>query len=75
MTLYRNMGKADRSIRIALAIIIALLYFSGVISGVLAIILGVVSLIFIATSMVSFCPMYVPFKWNTSEKKKDEKIV
>ncbi|MGF1639262.1 MAG: DUF2892 domain-containing protein [Cyclobacteriaceae bacterium] len=68
MTIYRNMGKSDKVIRISLAIIVALLYFSGVISGLLAIILGIVSLIFIATSLVSFCPLYAPFRINTGAK-------
>jgi len=60
-----NMGNLDRIIRTALAIVFAFLYFSGVVSGTLGIILLVLGAVFILTSLVSFCPLYIPFKINT----------
>ncbi|MFM7856155.1 MAG: DUF2892 domain-containing protein, partial [Flammeovirgaceae bacterium] len=54
------MGKEDRIIRVMAAIVVAALYFTGVISGVVAVILVVVAGVFIATSLVSFCPLYLP---------------
>ncbi len=48
----KNMGTVDRGIRIALAIIVAILYFTGKISGIAAIILGVFAIVFVITSMV-----------------------
>jgi len=66
----KNMGNLDRIIRIAAAVIIGILYASHVINGTVAIILGVVALIFIATSFVSFCPLYAPFKLSTYKVKK-----
>lgn len=66
----KNMGNLDRIIRIAAAVIIGILYASNVINGTVAIILGVVALIFIATSFVSFCPLYAPFKLSTYKVKK-----
>ena len=66
----KNMGNLDRIIRIAAAVIIGILYASNVINGTVAIILGVVALIFIATSFVSFCPLYAPFNLSTYKVKK-----
>jgi DUF2892 family protein len=61
----KNMGTADRVIRILAAIGIAMLYFTGSIGGVLAIVLGVVGIVFLATSLVGFCPAYVPLGIST----------
>ncbi len=52
------MGSADRIIRLLIVAVIIVLYFTNVISGTLAIILGVVAAIFLLTSLVSFCPLY-----------------
>jgi hypothetical protein len=60
-----NMGIADRLIRTAIALSIIALYFTGIISGVVAIIGIVLSLILLATSMISFCPLYKPFNFST----------
>lgn len=61
----KNMGSADRIIRVIIGLVIATLYFMEIISGTLAIILGVVAAIFILTSLVSFCPLYLPFGLST----------
>jgi hypothetical protein len=63
-----NMGLLDRGIRTALAILVGVLYFSGQISGVAAIILGVLAIVFLLTSLISFCPLYAPFKLSTKGK-------
>lgn len=65
----KNMGTVDRVIRILLAIVIAILYFTHAISGTLAIVLLIVAGIFIVTSFISFCPLYLPFGINTGKKK------
>jgi hypothetical protein len=65
------MGLSDRVIRILLAVIVAVLYFTNQISGTVAIILGLFAVIFLLTSFVSFCPLYVPLKLST---KKPEKV-
>jgi hypothetical protein len=54
----KNMGSLDRIIRIALAVIIAILYFANVISGTWAIILGILALVFLVTGLVGVCPLY-----------------
>ncbi|MEI6877130.1 MAG: DUF2892 domain-containing protein [Spirochaetota bacterium] len=65
----KNMGTIDRIVRVILAAVVAVLFFTGQISGVAAIILGVIAVIFVLTSLVSFCPLYFPFKISTAKKK------
>jgi Na+(H+)/acetate symporter ActP len=66
----KNMGTIDRSIRIIAAIVIALLYFTNQITGTAAIILCVIAVAFLLTSVVAFCPMYLPFKFSTKKEEK-----
>lgn len=54
----KNMGSADRVIRLIAAAIFAFLYFSGTVSGTLGIVLVVLAAVFTLTSLVSFCPLY-----------------
>ncbi|MEH0153301.1 DUF2892 domain-containing protein [Limibacter armeniacum] len=54
----KNMGIADRIIRIVIAAIIAVLYFTGTVTGTLGIVLIVLASVFVLTSLVSFCPLY-----------------
>jgi hypothetical protein len=61
----RNMGTIDRIVRVVVAIIILVLHFTGVISGTLAIILLILSAVFILTSFISVCPLYLPFGIST----------
>jgi K+-transporting ATPase A subunit len=68
-----NMGKFDRVFRIIVALVIAALYFNGIISGTLAIILMILAAVFVLTSFVGVCPLYLPFGLST--KKKDTKAV
>jgi uncharacterized membrane protein YtjA (UPF0391 family) len=65
----KNMGTADRIIRIIVAVIIGALYYSDKISGTAAIIALVVAGIFILTSFISFCPLYFPFGIKTNKTK------
>jgi hypothetical protein len=64
-----NMGTIDRVMRIIAAVVIAALYFTNMISGILAIILLVFAAVFILTSFISFCPLYVPFGLSTKKKE------
>jgi hypothetical protein len=65
----KNMGGLDRILRASVAIIIIALYFVHVISGTIAIIGLVLSGIFLLTSFISFCPLYLPFGIDTREDK------
>ncbi|MCX6145192.1 MAG: DUF2892 domain-containing protein [Ignavibacteriales bacterium] len=64
----KNMGTVDRSIRVLLALIVAVLYFTNQISGTAAIVLGLFAVIFLITSFMAFCPLYVPFKISTKKE-------
>lgn len=61
----KNMGNADRIIRLIVAVIIAVLYFTGNISGTLGIVLGVIAVAFVLTSAIGWCPLYVPLGIRT----------
>jgi K+-transporting ATPase A subunit len=61
----KNMGSADRVIRILIALAVAVLYFTGKISGTLAIVLGVFAIVFVVTSLAGRCPAYLPFVLST----------
>ena len=69
----KNMGSADRVIRVMLAALVVVLYFMQVISGTTAIILLVLATVFVLTSLVSFCPLYLPFGLSTLRKKMNAK--
>jgi hypothetical protein len=64
-----NMGGVDKIIRIVVALIITALYFTNIISGVLGIVLIVLSGVFVLTSLIGFCPLYTLFGVNTCAKK------
>lgn len=65
----RNMGNADKAIRLIIALVIGGLYFTGTITGTLGIVLVALSAIFVLTSLVSVCPLYLPFGISTCKKK------
>ena len=64
------MGRVDKIIRVLLAVAVGVLYFIGLISGTVAIILGILAIVFLLTSLVSFCPLYFPFNLSTRKKRK-----
>ncbi len=61
----QNMGTADRIIRVIIAALFAYLYFGGIVTGALGIVLLVLAVVFLATSVIAFCPLYLPFKFST----------
>jgi hypothetical protein len=69
MKLNKNMGSIDKVVRILAAIIFGYLYFSGIVTGILGIILLVLAVVFILTSLISFCPLYLPLKFSTVKKE------
>ena len=66
----KNMGTIDRTIRTVVALVIAALFFSRQISGTVAIVLGIVAGVFLLTSLVSWCPAYMPFGLSTRKEGK-----
>lgn len=65
----KNMGAMDKWVRVIIALIITILYFTDIIQGTLGYVLIALALIFLLTSVISFCPLYAPFKINTCKKK------
>ncbi len=65
----KNMGTIDKVIRILIAVVFAVLYFTNVITGTLGIILLVLAVVFVLTSAISFCPLYWPFGISTNKKQ------
>lgn len=65
----KNMGIADRVVRIIIAALVAVLYFTDIIGGTLGIVLLILAGVFLLTSLISFCPLYLPFRLNTRRRK------
>lgn len=65
----KNMGSADRIIRVIIAVIVGILYYTGTVSGTLGIVLLVLAGVFVLTSFISFCPLYAPFGLSTCSVK------
>ncbi|MFI5153758.1 MAG: DUF2892 domain-containing protein [Chitinophagales bacterium] len=66
----KNIGNVDRMVRVLLALVIAMLYFTKQINGTPAIILGLIAGILLVTGFVGTCPLYMLFKLNTKSKVK-----
>jgi hypothetical protein len=66
----KNMGTIDKAIRIAIALLLVILYFTSVLEGTLGIIALVVAAVFLLTSVISFCPLYTACGRSTCPKKK-----
>lgn len=64
-----NMGNTDKVIRILVAVVILVLYFTNQISGTLAIVGLVLSVVFMLTSLIGVCPLYLPFGISTKQKE------
>jgi hypothetical protein len=65
----KNVGSVDKIFRIILAAVVAILYFTGILSGTVGIVLLILAVILVLTSMISFCPIYFPFGISTAKKK------
>ena len=63
------MGSIDKVIRILVAVVFVVLYFTHVISGTLGIILLILAAVFVVTSILGFCPLYLPFGLSTNKKE------
>ena len=64
-----NMGSIDRALRVLAAVAIGILYFANQITGMAAVILGIIAVVFLLTSVAGFCPLYMPLKLSTIKKK------
>lgn len=66
----KNLGTADRIIRLVIAAIVAVLFASNIITGTLGVILMIVAGVFALTSVISFCPIYFSLKLKTNPSTK-----
>jgi len=65
----KNRGNIDKVIRILVAVVFVVLYFTHVISGTLGIILLILATVIVVTSILGFCPLYLPFGLSTNKKE------
>ena len=65
-----NMGSTDKIVRIIIAAIVAYLYFTNAITGTLGLVLLVFAVVFVLTSLISFCPLYSIFGISTCPVEK-----
>jgi hypothetical protein len=66
-----NMGTVDRIVRVVLAVVLAVLYFTGQVTGIAAVIIAILTIVLLATSALGFCPVYAPFGFSTKKKVKE----
>jgi hypothetical protein len=65
----KNMGSTDKTIRILFAVVVAILFYTKTVEGTLALVLGILATVMLATSFISFCPLYLPFGLSTRKIK------
>ena len=68
----KNMGNADRIIRIVIAAVLGILFYQGIIAGTPGIVLLVLAGVFVVTGFVGFCPLYAPFGLSSCSVKDDK---
>jgi hypothetical protein len=68
----KNVGNLDKVIRILLALVIIILYWTNLITGTVVLILGLIAIILLLTSFLSFCPLYTFLKISTCKKNEKE---
>ena len=67
MNIQKNMGRADRSIRFVVGLVLIVLYFMDIISGTVGTIGLVFAIVLLGTSLVGVCGLYLPFQYKTCE--------
>lgn len=68
-----NIGPSDKLVRLALAVLLIVLFYKEIVTGTLGIVLLVVALLLTVTSLINFCPLYKIFKIDTLKKKESAK--
>lgn len=61
----RNMSNTDRIVRVIVAALFAYLYFAGIVTGGVGVVLLALAGVFTLTALIAFCPLYAPFKFST----------
>lgn len=68
MKMTKNVGSADKAVRILLAVLFAVLIITNAVSGWLAVVLGIFAVVFLFTALLNFCPIWLALKVNTIKK-------
>lgn len=63
-----NVGRTDQIVRIILAALLLIAYFTDYVTGTMGIVALVLAVVFIVTAYVRFCPIWFGFKVNTCKK-------
>lgn len=63
-----NLHSFDRIGRMLFAAVVAVLFYTGIISGTTAIVLGILAIVLLLTSLINFCPLYAVFGISTKPK-------
>jgi hypothetical protein len=66
----KNMGNADKIIRVLIALVLGALYFTGTLGGTVGYVALALGGVFILTSAIGFCPLYTLFGISTCPAKK-----
>jgi len=61
----KNIGSADRIVRILAAVVVGILILTGTLTGAAAIVLGIVGAVLLVTALVSVCPLYMLLGMST----------
>ena len=62
----KNIGKSDKIVRVLIAVLFTVLFLNQLVTGVMGVILVILAGVFLLTSVVGTCPLYLPFKINTN---------
>ncbi len=65
-----NVGTLDRVVRVALAVLFSILYFTGTVSGIAGIVLLILGGVLLVTAVVGTCGLYALFGISTCAVKK-----
>lgn len=65
----KNIGKSDKIVRVLIAVLFTVLFLNQVVTGIMGVILVILAGVFLLTSVIGTCPLYLPFKINTNHKK------
>ncbi len=68
----KNVGSADKIFRILAAIILGILFFTNVVTGIPGIIVIIIAALLLLTGLIGNCPLYLPFGINTGKTKESK---
>jgi hypothetical protein len=70
--MFHNVGKTDRIIRIILAVLFVILYFTNLVEGKWAEVSIIVAIVLAMTSLRQCCPLYAILGFGTCGVKSDK---